>query len=161
MGNPQLVSVRTATLQDVAPLVQLWQGIMEDRAAMDVRVQLTDDASQHWAASLTQWLEQDHGQVLVAEKHDKIIGYIVAVIQQRPLYYYQQQIGYIVDLGVDGHAHQGGVGTALLKGITPWFKSQDVDLVEATVSHLHPMAQAFWRANGAAEVMTTFWYRLK
>ena len=161
MGDPQAFVVRTATPDDRPALTKLWAEIMEERAVMDVRVTLTDDAPAQWASMLDIWITSEETVVLVADKQTKIIGYAIGMIRERPLYHYQQRVGIIHDLGVDGHAHQGGVGTALLQAITPWFKDQDIDLVESTIMHLHPMAQAFWRANGAAEVMTTFWHRLK
>lgn len=161
MGDPQAFSIRPASADDRTALVQLWQDIMHERATMDVRVRLAENASEHWSVQLQMWLGATDAQVLVADKQAKIIGFLVGTIQERPLYYYQQRLGLVEELAIDGHAHQGGVGTALLASITSWFKDQQVDLVESTVMHLHPMAQAFWRANGAAEVMTTFWYRLK
>jgi GNAT superfamily N-acetyltransferase len=161
MGDPHAFAVRSATQQDQDALVQLWLEVMEERAVMDVRVRLAEDAQAHWGRQLQAWITAPRAEILVADKASKLIGYAIALIEERPLYYYQQRVGVIVDMGVDGHAHQGGVGTALLENIKPWFKSQGVDLIEAPIMQLHPMAQAFWRAKGAVEVMTTFWYRLK
>lgn len=161
MGDPQNFDVRHATKEDVPTLVTLWTEIMDERVIMDARVRITPEAPQLWQSQLLSWLSMDDAQVWVADKKGKLIGYLVAMVQERPIYYYQQRYGYIVDLGVDGHAHQGGVGTRLFDKCKAWFLAQGCELIEIPVMRLHPMAQAFWRAKGATQFMDNFWYRLR
>ncbi|MCB9437219.1 MAG: GNAT family N-acetyltransferase [Anaerolineales bacterium] len=156
-----MFDVRPATFADVDPLTILWQANMEERASYDRRFQLAESAVEEWRAAFHNWLQQDNVQVLVAEKEGQLIGYVIGWVLERPLFHLQQRYGFISDLGVDGHAHQGGVGKALFNGIKPWFSQQEVGVIEIQVMHQHPIAQAFWRSRGATEYLDHFWYSLR
>ncbi|PJF44434.1 MAG: hypothetical protein CUN55_04060 [Phototrophicales bacterium] len=154
--------VRPAMHPDLEQLEGLWADIMDEIATtMDPRLRITSHAPQLWRQQVHTWLDDPAAHVLIAEKDSRIIGFMIGLILERPLFYYQQKYGYIAELGVDGHAHVGGVGTALLNPMREWFLAQDIKVVEVAVMHLHPMAQAFWRAKGASEFIDHFWYRLK
>ncbi len=152
--------VRPLSAADLQSLADLWHQIMIERAAMDRRFQLADNARNLWHEALQNWLMQDNVKILVADHQDKLIGYVIGWLMERPTMLWQQRYGFISDLGVDGHAHIGGVGTALFEAICPWFRQHDVETLEIQVMHQHPIAQAFWRANGAAPYLDRFWYRL-
>lgn len=152
--------VRSATAEDVEPLTTLWQTIMQERAEMDFRLRLADNATETWKYELTKWLEQDDVRVLVADRAGQLIGYVIGWILERPTFVLHRRYGFISDLGVDGHAHQGGIGKALFSAITPWFQEQKVQHLEIQVMHRHPIAQAFWRASGAKDYLDVFWIRL-
>lgn len=155
-------AVRPAMHPDLDQLQGLWAEVMHEIAeTMDPRVRITHHAPDLWRTQMATWLDNPSVRVLVADREQRIIGYIIGMVLERPLFYYQQRYGYVPDLGVDGHAHIGGVGTALLNGLKPWFRQQGIEIVEVPVLRLHPMAQAFWRAKGASEFVDHFWYRLK
>lgn len=153
--------VRPAMHPDLDALRVLWEEVMEERAMMDKRVRISQDAPQLWQSQVQAWIDDPNVKVLVAERNNKLIAFVIGMILERPMFYYQQRYGYIADLAVDGHAHVGGLGTALLNALKPWFIEQGIHVLEAPVMRLHPMAQAFWRAKGASEFIDHFWYRLK
>lgn len=160
MRNMSDFEVRPLQPLDVEPLTTLWLRIMLERAEMDRRFQLSENAQAIWRESLETWLEQDNVRILVADHQGRLIGYVFGWLLERPVNLLQQRYGFISDLGVDGHAHIGGVGTALFKAIQPWFREHDIETLEVQVMHQHPIAQAFWRANGAAPYVDRLWYRL-
>lgn len=155
------LGVRPATIEDVDALVKLWHPIMQERAQFDRRLKLSENAPSLWEKELRGWLERDDVAVLLAHDDDKIVGYVVGWILERPIFFLQERYGYISDLAVDGHAHLGGIGTVLFDGIKAWFREQDIERLDIQVMHAHPIAQAFWRAKGATQYMDHFWYKLR
>lgn len=154
-------NVRPIHSNDLKALSTLWQQIMVERALMDRRVRLVEDACEIWQAELARHLENTNVKVWVAEQPERLIGYLIGWVLERPTLYLQQRYGFISDLGVDGHAHQGGVGTALFEAAKPWFEQKGVEIVEIEVMHHHPIAQAFWRAQGATEYFDHLWCKLR
>lgn len=154
------LGVRRATIEDVDALVELWHLIMQERAQFDRRLKLSTDAPALWKKELQSWLTRDDMTVFVAHNEGKLVGYVVGWILERPIFTFQERYGYISDLGVDGHAHLGGIGTVLFDGIKAWFREHAVERLDIQVMHCHPIAQAFWRAKGATQYMDHFWYKL-
>jgi GNAT superfamily N-acetyltransferase len=153
--------VRPATVSDAEALSGLWYRIMQERAQIDSRLRLADHAQALWQAELMAWLERDDVTVRVADQGGRLIGYVIGWLLARPTLQFQQRYGFISDLGVDGHAHQGGVGSALFEAIKPWFDAHDIERLEIQVMHQHPVAQAFWRGKGATPYLDYLWYRLR
>lgn len=152
--------VRSASIQDIEQLGTLWDAIMRERAQIDKRFRLADNARQVWQESLQSWLDRDNVEVLLADRQGQLIGYVILWILERPTLYHQQRYGFISDLGVDGHAHQSGIGTALLDEAKIWFASKGIDTVQVEVMHEHPIAQAFWRSKGAIPYIDHLWIKL-
>ncbi len=153
--------VRPAKPKDVDALASLWHMIMNERAEMDRRLRLAENAQVLWREQLDNWLQEDHVRVMVADQDGKLIGYIVGWILERPLHHFLQHYGFISDMGVDGHAHQSGIGTALFDAIKPWFQQNSIRHLEVEVMHCHPIAQAFWRSQNVSGFMDRFWYSLE
>ncbi|NDJ86422.1 MAG: GNAT family N-acetyltransferase [Chloroflexi bacterium] len=152
--------VRPATRRDAETLSALWYRITEECKTWDPRIRLSLNAQDLWQKALHTWLENPEVQVLVADQAGTLIGYAIGWLLERPMFYYQQRYGFISELNVDGHAHIGGVGSALLAGLADWFSRQQIETVEISVMHGHPIAQAFWRAKGAMPYMDHLWLRL-
>jgi ribosomal protein S18 acetylase RimI-like enzyme len=154
------LGVRPATTEDADALVKLWHPIMQERAQFDRRLKLSTDAPTLWKKELQAWLNREDVAVFVAQNEEKLVGYVVGWILERPIFLLQERYGYISDLGVDGHAHLGGIGTVLFDAIKSWFREQGIERIDIQVMHCHPIAQAFWRAKGATQYMDHFWYKL-
>lgn len=154
------LEVRPAVVVDVEKLTLIWQEHMHDLAKLDRRFRITEDAPVHYRNDLQAWLGREDARVLVAERDGRLIGFVVGWRVKRPPVQTPEMIGLISDLCVDGHARQGGVGSALLDGLRGWFKDHQIEVVEAHVPQSHPIAQAFWRALGATDYLHVVRYRL-
>lgn len=154
------LEVRSAVVADVEKLTAIWQEHMHDLAKLDRRFRIAEEAAVHYQNDLQAWLEREDARILVAERDGRMIGFVVGWRIKRPPVQTPENIGLISDLCVDGHARQGGVGSALLDGLRGWFKDYQIEVVEAQVPQSHPIAQAFWRALGATDYLHVVRYRL-
>ncbi|MBZ0319747.1 MAG: GNAT family N-acetyltransferase [Anaerolineae bacterium] len=154
------LEVRPAVVADVEKLTVIWHEHMHDLAKLDRRFRITEDAPAHYRDDLQAWLGREDARILVAERDGRLIGFVVGWRIKRPPVQTPETIGLISDLCVDGHARQGGVGSALLDGLRGWFKEYQIEVVEAHVPQSHPIAQAFWRALGATDYLHVVRYRL-
>lgn len=154
------LEVRPAVVADVEKLTVIWHEHMHDLAQLDRRFRITEEAPTHYRNDLQAWLGREDARILVAERDGRLIGFVVGWQVKRPPVQIPETIGLISDLCVDGHARQGGVGSALLDGLRGWFKEHQIEVVEAHVPQSHPIAQAFWRALGATDYLHVVRYRL-
>ncbi|MBZ0308253.1 MAG: GNAT family N-acetyltransferase [Anaerolineae bacterium] len=150
-------NVRQAKASDIEELQRLWKERSEVYIK-DPRIKMTAEI---WCQAILSWLPREDVRVLVADRNEQLIGYIIGWTRENlpgltPAYY-----GLVSELSVDGHCKQGGVGTALLAELKVWFKSKNLTTVEIRVPHLQAIEQAFWRANGASDYYDHMWYRLE
>ncbi len=154
------LEVRPAVVADVEKLAAIWHEHMQDLAKLDRRFRISDTAAAHYQNDLQTWLGREDARILVAERDGRTIGFVVGWHIKRPPVQTPENMGLISDLCVDGHARQGGVGSALLDGLRGWFKDHQIEIIEAMVPQSHPIAQAFWRALGATDYLHVVRYRL-
>jgi ribosomal protein S18 acetylase RimI-like enzyme len=155
----QAIIVRAATLNDLPELSRLWHEKMVLLQQFDSRFILTPDAVGRWPDVVTAWLEDDDCRICVAERDHRALGYAVAWVKPAPPGLFSDRIGYITEIVVDAHAHQGGLGRLLLSALREWFTAQEIQQIVAYVPHRGAVEQAFWRAQGATEWVDLMWIK--
>jgi ribosomal protein S18 acetylase RimI-like enzyme len=94
--------------------------------------------------------------LLVAEDKtkNKIVGYSLAFIHNRPPVYEIRKIGFIADMFVlPLYGHQG-VGNLFLKELFKGFKKKKIKYIELTVHIKNDIAKAAWKKYGFKEYMS-------
>ncbi len=166
MTNPTVASfvVRSATPDDGDKMLALWQEAADMLAKADSRYRLAPDAPSRWQASLQGWLGRADMAIFVAEstvREGQLIGYIVGSLADNVPWLEPERYGCVSDLAVDSHGKASGIGRNLFDALKIWFQERGVLHVEARVPHRHPIAQAFWRAVGASELVDQMWLKLE
>jgi GNAT superfamily N-acetyltransferase len=151
--------VRRATSEDTEAIATLWFEMLNQYATFDPRLRPLPDSIQPCKSAILQWLTREDAQLLVADRQGQCIGYVLGVIDEIPTLL-PRLCGVISDIGIDGHAHQTGIGTALLDAIHAWFREKHIEIIEVRVPHRHPIAQAFWRSKGAHDYFDHLWQRV-
>ena len=155
----QAIIVRPAILIDLPELARLWHEKMVLQQQFDRRITLTPDASRRWSAATAAWLEDADCYVCVAERNQCILGYAIGWVKPAPPGLVLERIGYVTELVVDAHAHQGGLGRLLLSALRQWFTLRKTQQILACVPHRGAVEQAFWRAQGASEWVDLMWVK--
>jgi GNAT superfamily N-acetyltransferase len=75
------------------------------------------------------------------------------VVDLAPELFAQEPSGFLADIYVDADHRRGGVGTALVNGLTDWFRQRNVRFFEWHAAAQNPDGIAFWRALGGRDVM--------
>ena len=150
-------SVREAVSEDLNELLRLWQERTEVYLQSERRAQVERDI---WQAAVLNWIQREDAAVMVAERDDQLIGYIIGWRWQNPPLIEPAFYGLVSEMSVDGHCKQGGVGSAMLEALKDWFKAQNLAYFEVRVPVRQPIEQAFWRAVGAKDFYDHLYYRL-
>jgi len=155
----QAITVRAATLTDLPELTRLWHEKMVIQGQFDRRFTLMPDADARWAAAASNWLVDPDCGIFTAEGGTQLLGYGIGWLRPTLPGLLPDQIGYITDMSVDAHGHQGGLGRLLLSALREWFAQRDIHQIVAYVPHREAVEQAFWRAQGAAEWIDLMWIK--
>jgi GNAT superfamily N-acetyltransferase len=145
--------VRRAGRDDIDKLVPLWKEAVEMLVANDHRFSLNEGAAAQWAAATAAALDDEACVVFVAESRanpGRLLAYLVGKVTAAAALPHGQPTGVVCEIAIDFHARMGGIGTFLLTAFKGWLRERGVSCLEAHVPARHAIAQAFWRALGAA-----------
>jgi ribosomal protein S18 acetylase RimI-like enzyme len=155
----QVLTTRVATLTDLPELTRLWHEKMVLQEQFDRRFTLMPDAKTIWTQAVSKWLVDSNCRVEIVSHNDALVGYAIGWIKPAPPGVFPTHIGYITEIVVDPHSHQGGVGRQLLDALKEWFIEREIQNVVAYVPRLGAVEQAFWRAQGAVEWVDLMWIK--
>ncbi len=151
------VIVRRATFNDLEPVLDLWQEMMDYHARLDRRFRPTADGRDHVREVLREWMADDTQRVLVAVADGRIVGYIIGHIAEHPPVFEMRYLGHVSDICVALHWRRKGVGRKLFSALRKWFQNQGLTVVQLHVAALNPVSQAFWREMGFQDYMYRMW----
>lgn len=154
-----MIFLRTACQEDLLSLSAIWYENRLVQQQYDLRIRLAPDAQDRWCSAAAEWLIIPDMQVLVYEKDDRVLGYIVGRVELAPPGLLPEQLGVVLELNADLHARESGVGSQLLHELRSWFLERGINQVVArTIGH-SVVEHAFWRAQGAADWMAWLWLK--
>ena len=156
----QNVIIRLATTADLPAMVALWHEKTVVQQQSDARFHLLPDGDQRWSAAAANWLSDPCCRILVGERTDGIVGYIVGWIQDAPPGLSPEKVGVVTDIAVGLHSYQSGLGRMLLDALRVWLAEQEIMALMANVPRRQPVEQAFWRALGATELTEVLWMKM-
>jgi ribosomal protein S18 acetylase RimI-like enzyme len=157
----QDVTIRAATTDDIQALARLWHEKAVVQQQSDSRLRLLADGESRWAAAAADWLTDLRCRIVVGERADGLVGYVVGWIEDNPPGLAPERAGVVRDMAVGLHSYQSGLGRMLLDGLKAWFAEQGITHVLAHVPRRQPVEQAFWRALGATELTEVMWMKVE
>ena len=131
------IQVRAARPADESSVLELVRTEMEIQADGDPRFRLRPDAPNRYALYLRKRMEENDSTVFVAEIDGRVVGTATASIRIQEAFFEVRRFGYVSDLVVDPGARRCGVGRALWRRATLWFRGLGVSVVR-----LHIAAQS-------------------
>jgi ribosomal protein S18 acetylase RimI-like enzyme len=146
------VNVRRARPEDAPALVRLWREMWEYNQACDPRHAVTPLADRIMEAWIGENVRSERSCVLLAEDPGPV-GYVTGMIVENPPVIPWQFSGFVSELAVTETARRKGIGAALLRELTAWFRGHRLPFVEVHVTVRNALARSFWRKNGYTEFL--------
>jgi len=137
------VEIRPAQSTDLDQLYDLWHERLVIWSQVDQRFEtLAQQQRDSWIAQRTKQLTSSTSAIFVGTSEDRVIGYIQGQISTKAI---------VEMLVLDAHRYHGGLGRALWKALSAWFKDHDFETFQVKVPRRSLVEQTFWRSLGAIE----------
>ena len=142
--------IRKAVATDAVAIGKLWEKLVAYHQQIDLDMpRATPHGASLYARSLSSRLEDSHTCVFVAEEDSLIVGYVLGVVVDLvPEMFEQEAGGFLADIFVEEAYRGQGIGTALVRALTQWFREQGLKHYEWHVAAGNTEAIAFWSSLG-------------
>ena len=147
------IILRTAIIDDLNSLVELWWESAHYHQELEPRFQYTSDAAKATRAFITKQLESDDSCYWVAQIDNEIVGYVEAMVVDRPPIHVQRRVGHLGSIYVKPEARRKGIGTSLWNLARDWLAEKGVPTISLWVASQNPEALAFWKKFEFSEIM--------
>lgn len=151
------VHIRRARLPDVQPIVDLWMEMMRDHERFEPHVNLAPAAPDAYHQYTSHHILQSSSIVYVAEKRGRIIGYCLAYRTKNLPMFLPEYYGYLSDICIKEGEQNQGIGSALLKRVTDWFRQSGLKNVQLQVYHRNKAGTEFWKKAGYDDFVHGLW----
>ena len=145
--------VRAAQMGDVDAIRELWKEFFDFHGKNDSFFTRSDDGHEHFGRFFQSCIDKDNYRVIVATADGQVVGYGIAVINQRPPVYKNRRYGYVQDIAVTADYRRRGLGEQMYMDMTDWFDKEGVDCVELYVAASNEVSQLFWGKMGFQALM--------
>jgi ribosomal protein S18 acetylase RimI-like enzyme len=147
------ISIRSATKEDAAELLELWKAFMKDTESLDRPIPTHPENAARWQEFIKRLIEEDPRQIQVAEQNDVLVGYLVCQkVVTTPL-----DMGYnwsyVSDIYVTPTHRRKGLGKRLLQATIGYLKSEGSEHIRLAVWHRNKVAIQIYEQLGFKEHM--------
>ena len=157
---PEGVEIRKAKAADIAFVIGLWQGMMEEMGRAESRLEAREGGEVIWARWTGERMRDENSIVLVAEKEGRLLGYCVAHVEKALPVHKMKEHGYISDLYIEESERGKGIGGTLARRALDFFREKGLKAVQITVAVKNEKAEEFWRKLGFADFTKRMWVEL-
>jgi len=149
-----VTKIRDGRLSDAPQIKKLWKEAMDyHKAISDEDYRLDRDSSRYWMRFFKADLKSGDSKLLVAEKDDVVIGYLLGQSHSRPQFFQTKRCGFIGELTVMASERRSGVGTQLFSVYVEWAKKRKLPYINLFVAHGNKAGFSFWKKMGFGTVM--------
>ena len=152
---PSDVLIRRAAARDVAELGEMGAALMRAHYAFDKHRFLEPGGSDEegYARFLCSQLDEEGSVVLVAERLQRLVGYVYAAIEPLSWKDLRDECGFVHDLLVADAARGSGIGAALLDAAIEWLREQGMPRVVLGTAAQNEAAQRLFTRRGFRPTM--------
>ena len=131
MEPPDKLVIRRAVREDLPAVGRLGARLLRVHYDFDNNrfMSPTPDADEGYAWFLASQLKKNDALVLVAEREERIVGYLYAGVEPRNWKELREEAGFVHDILVDDAARGRGAGEALMTAAFDWMREQRVPRV--------------------------------
>ncbi len=141
--------VRYAREEDIDSIFQLWVESMKFHEELDPLIfGFISEKSPEAKRFIREQFEKESSIILVAEKEEQVVGYLLGEIRERLPFQKLRVTGYIWDIVVTACERNRGIGSILLEKAFQFFKNRDLDTVMLNVSEKNRSALRFYEKHG-------------
>ena len=150
-----MLAIRRAEPRDAPALGVLGAALMRTHYAFDPQRFLAagDHAERGYASFLRSQLADDDVVVLVAERDDRVVGYVYAALEPMSWKELRGSAGFIHDVVVEEESRGSGAGTALIEAAMAWLKERGAPRVVLGTADRNSGAQRLFSRLGFRRTM--------
>ena len=137
----------------VPEMIQLWEEFMDYHAGLDPYYATLDDRNVTFEKFLSENIDSENAQVLVALDQGKLVGHSISMIKKRAPVFAEETCGFISDLAVKSACRRKGIGEKILSKILEWFQSKNIRRIELSVVVENHAGYSFWKKQGFRDYM--------
>jgi len=127
--------IRKAKLKDITQTAKLAYKLNDHHAKFDRYYTLNKDALSHFKTFHKRNIYSKKSLFLVAEYENKIIGYVIGKMEERPPIFKEKDIGFVMAMYVKEKFRRQGIAKMFLDKLLSWFKKNKITNIEL---HVHP-----------------------
>lgn len=142
------INIIEASEPHIPAIVELWTEMIDYHTQIDQFFKRRKDAHLNYESFIRELFESKEAKIFVAMENGKILGYILAKVDEYPPVYLYGKYGAIYDLIVKSTYRRRGIGTKLLEKSIEWFYSQGLDRIELKSVSKNEKANSFYLKNG-------------
>jgi len=151
------MNIRLAQESDLAAAAALWYERIALLRQTDAYFTPLPNAMQVWKQQAAAWLADSRAAFFVAESDAALVGFVIVAMSDGLPGLQPQQLGRVMDMGLDLHQSHPGLGGNLLARAKSWLKGQGIQVMAVDLSARYPVEEAFWRSQGAKLRFHTYW----
>jgi ribosomal protein S18 acetylase RimI-like enzyme len=151
--NEGTLVIRPATLDDLDSLVEMWWESSHYHEELEPRFQYASDAVNATREFISKQLQSDDNCHWVTQIDEDIVGYVEAMVIERPPIHAKRRIGYIGSIFVKTESRRKGIGTQLWETAYGWLIEKGVTIINLMVATQNPEALEFWKRLNFREIM--------
>ena len=144
------MNIRQATLDDAKILAELNTHVQQVHVEALPHIYKPSGVDELLISVYADCLNQDNAIFYIAEDADQPIGYIYALIRQRPEnpFKFMQDIILIDQMSVNPEYYGTGVADQLMEAVKDFAKKHQISLIMLTVLDFNKRAQRFYEKQG-------------
>jgi ribosomal protein S18 acetylase RimI-like enzyme len=128
--------------------MEVWKEFMEYHQRIDPYYGTVKDGDLKFGDYIVQRMAQDDSLVLAALDGERLIGYCLSYVHDRPSVFTESMVGVLSDLAVRTEIRGGGAGGAMVEASLSWFRERGVKRVELRTSAKNDPAIEFYQKHG-------------
>lgn len=142
------MKIRKANKKDFNKLVELGLELLKYEMKLGLHYKIDKETIDYVKKDTKELLRKKDFAIFVAEKDNKIIGFISGMIKILLPIYKRRREGFMLDAFVEKQYRGKDVGSSLLKELEKWFKFKKINFVTTEVYRYNKKALKRWRQLG-------------
>lgn len=122
--------------------------------------QISLNSEEEISCYLKKRINDDDFKIYVAENNNKLIGYVMGWITERPPIYEKRKVGYLSNIFVDEIFRNQHIGKLLYQKLEEWFKMNIVDFIEIKADLRNKDTVEAFRHFGFTDLSITFYKKI-
>jgi len=125
------IEIRNYNVNDIDVIADKQEDLINFHSKVDdYYYKPSADAKKEIKEFLIKKLDDVNFKVLLAIYENKITGYVMGWITERPPIYFYRKVGYLSNIYIDENHRGKGIGTKLFTELKGWFINKGVDFIE-------------------------------
>jgi len=150
-----------ATESNIHEIAELWKELIDYHSNIDSFFTRREDGHIQFKSFITGLINSMEAKVFIAIEDEKILGYIIAKIDEYPPVYLLEKHGAIYDLLVTSKHRKKGIGKKLWLEALKWFKDLGLERIELNIAPNNPESSSFWKKQGFQAYMHKLFIKIK